>query len=108
VSDNARSQVRKYGYTAVKMSPHLTNGNARPYNQVNRMAAQRVAAVRAAVGPDVDIGVDVHAKFFEVSRALRLARAIEPYDPMWLEEPIRPENVAAMAKLATHVNIPLA
>jgi galactonate dehydratase len=108
VADRAVALVRKYGYTAVKMSPHMSGGNARPYNQVTRMAGQRVAAVRNAVGPDVDIGVDIHAKFFEVTRAARLARAIEPYDPMWLEEPIRPENAAAMAKLSDRVNIPLA
>jgi galactonate dehydratase len=72
------------------------------------MAGQRVRAVREALGPDVDIAVDIHAKFVEVSRAIRLAKEIEPYQPLWLEEPIRPENTAAMAKLAEHVNIPLA
>ena len=72
------------------------------------MAGERVGAVREAVGPDVDIGVDIHAKFFEVHRAVELARAIEPYNPMWLEEPIRPENTAAMLKLAERVSIPLA
>jgi len=108
VADQAAALVSKYGYTAVKMSPHMPAGNTRPYNQVSRVAGQRVAAVRNALGPDVDIAVDIHAKFFEVSRAARLARAIEPYDPLWLEEPIRPENVAAMAKLAERVNIPLA
>jgi galactonate dehydratase len=108
VAERARALVEKYGYTAVKMSPHPPRGNALPYNQVTRAAAERVAAVRAALGRDVDIGIDVHAKFFEVRRAARLARAIEPYEPMWLEEPIRPENVAALAKLADHVNVPLA
>jgi galactonate dehydratase len=108
VGQRAKDLVQKYGYTAVKIQPHPPGGNARPYNQVTRAAAERVAAVREALGPDVDIGVDVHAKFFEVSRALRVARAIEPYNPMWLEEPIRPENVEAMAKLAAHVSVPLA
>ena len=108
VADNAAALVRKYGYTAVKMSPHAAGGNAKPYNQVTRTAADRVEAVRHALGPDIDIAVDIHAKFFEVSRAARLARAIEPFNPMWLEEPIRPENAAAMAKLADRVNIPLA
>src|SRR5262245_8669761 len=108
VAERARALVQRYGYTAVKMSPHPRQGNARPYNEVTRAAAQRVAAVREALGPDVDIGVDIHAKFFEVSRAVRVARAIEPYNPMWLEEPIRPENVAAMAKLAARVSVPLA
>ena len=66
------------------------------------------SAVREAVGPDVDIGVDVHAKFFEVERAIRLAKAIEPYNPMWMEESVRPENYDAMKKVSDHVNIPLA
>ncbi|MGH9659315.1 MAG: galactonate dehydratase, partial [Bryobacteraceae bacterium] len=108
VAENARRLVEKYGYTAVKMSPHAPGTNALPYNRVTRTAGERVRAVRNALGPDVDIGVDIHAKFFEVSRAARLAREIEPYNPMWLEEPIRPENVAAMTKLAEQVNIPLA
>jgi galactonate dehydratase len=108
VADSARALVGKYGYTAVKMSPHGSAPSARPYNEVTRQAGERVRAVREALGPDVDIGVDIHARFFEPSRALRLARAIEPYHPMWLEEPIRPENTAAMARLAEHVNIPLA
>jgi galactonate dehydratase len=108
VADSAKALVEKYGYTAVKMSPHPRSGNALPYNRVTRAAGQRVKAVREALGPDVDIGVDIHAKFFEISRASRVAREIEPYNPMWLEEPIRPENVDAMRKLSDRVNIPLA
>jgi len=108
VAEHAQALVQKYGYTAVKMSPHQAETNARPHNYVTRMAGQRVRAVREALGPDVDIAVDIHAKFAEVSRAIRLAKEIEPYHPLWLEEPIRPENTAAMAKLAEHVNIPLA
>ncbi len=108
VAEQAKSLVEKYGYTAIKMSPHMRGTNSKPYNYVTRMAGQRVRAVREALGPDVDIGVDIHAKFFEVIRAIRMAKEIEPYHPMWLEEPIRPENTEAMAKLAEHVNIPLA
>lgn len=108
VADNAKMLVQKYGYTAVKMSPHHSRSNELPYNFVHRFAGQRVATVREALGPDVDIGVDIHAKFFEVKRAIRVAKEIEPYRPMWLEEPIRPENVEAMTKLAEHVDIPLA
>ena len=108
VAASAKALVQKYGYTAVKMSPHQPASNAQPYNFVTRFAGQRVGAVREALGPDVDIGVDIHAKFFEPVRALRVAQAIQPYQPMWLEEPIRPENVDAMSKLADHVDIPLA
>lgn len=105
-ADNAKMLVSNFGYTAVKMGIHAP-GDA-PYNQATRVSAERVRRVREAVGPDVDIGVDVHAKFFEVARAIRLAQAIEPYNPMWMEEAIRPENFDAMKKLSDHVNIPLA
>lgn len=107
-AESAKRLIEKYGYTGLKMSPHMPQTNAKPVNYVTRMAGQRVRAVREAVGPDVDIGVDIHAKFFEVNRAIRMAKEIEPYNPMWLEEPIRPENVEAMRKLAEHVDIPLA
>jgi galactonate dehydratase len=107
-AEAAKRIVEKYGYTAIKMRPQPGQDNAKPYNEITRGAAARVRAVREALGPDVDIGCDIHARFFEVTRAARLAKAIEPYNPMWLEEPIRPENEAAMAKLAERVSIPLA
>jgi galactonate dehydratase len=107
-AENARRLVEKYGYTCLKMKPQPSRDNQLPYNASTRGAAERVRAVREAVGPDVDIGCDIHARFFEVRRASRLADAIAPYSPAWLEEPIRPENEAAMAKLAEHVSIPLA
>ncbi len=104
--ENAKRMVETYGYTALKMG--IQAPGDMPYNQAVRLTAEHVRAVREAVGPDVDIGVDVHAKFFEVARAIRMAKAIEPYNPMWMEESVRPENFDAMKKLSDHVNIPLA
>lgn len=104
--ENARQMIEKYGYTALKMG--IQAPGDMPYNRATRETAAHVRAVREAVGPDVDIGVDVHAKFFEAERAIRLAKAIEPYNPMWMEESVRPENYAAMKKVADHVSIPLA
>ena len=106
--ETAKALVAKYGYTAIKMRPQPDQDNAKPYNEITRGAAARVKAMREALGPDIDIGCDIHARFFEVTRAARLAAAIAPYNPMWLEEPIRPENEQAMKKLADRVTIPLA
>jgi galactonate dehydratase len=108
LAESARAAVETHGYTAVKMAPHPDGMHGAPYNAVTRAAGERIRAVREALGPDADIAVDIHAKFFEPVRALRVAKAIEPYQPFWLEEPIRPENVNAMAKLAAHVSVPLA
>jgi galactonate dehydratase len=107
-AENAQRLIEEHGYTAVKMSPHNRGDNQMPYNMVTRIAGQRVGAVREAVGPDVDIAVDIHARYFEVQRAIRVAKEIEPFYPFWLEEPLRPENFDAMKKLSDHVNIPLA
>ena len=104
--ENAKRMIEKYGYTALKMGIQAP-GNS-PYNKSIRDTEAHVRAVREAVGPDIDIGVDVHAKFFEAERAIRLAKAIEPYNPMWMEESVRPENYDAMKKVSDHVNIPLA
>jgi galactonate dehydratase len=104
--ENAQQMIEKYGYTMLKMGIQA-RGDMR-YNHATRASIEHVAAVRKAVGPDVDIGVDGHTKFFEVHRAIRLAKAIEPYNPFWFEEPIRPENYDAMKKLSDHVDIPLA
>jgi galactonate dehydratase len=108
LAENGKRLVEKYGYTALKMRPQPNRDNQLPYNAVTRQAGERVRALRDAVGPDVDIGCDIHARFFEVRRAAALAKAIEPYNPMWLEEPIRPENEHAMQKLAESINIPIA
>jgi galactonate dehydratase len=104
--ENAKRMIEKYGYTALKMG--IVAPGDMPQNQAVRLTTERVRAVREAVGPDIDIGVDIHTKFIEVERAIRVAKAIEPYNPMWLEEPIRPENFEAMKKLSEHVDIPLA
>jgi galactonate dehydratase len=104
--ENAKQMIERYGYTALKMG--IQAPGDMPYNRATRETAEHVRAVREAVGPDIDIGVDVHAKFFEAERAIRLAKAIEPYNPMWMEESVRPENYAAMKKVADHVSIPLA
>ncbi|MBL8178314.1 MAG: galactonate dehydratase [Bryobacterales bacterium] len=104
--ESAKKMVEKYGYTALKMG--IMAPGDMPQNQALRLSTERVRAVREAVGPDIDIGVDIHTKFVEVERAMRLAQALEPYQIMWLEEPIRPENFAAMKKLSDHVKVPLA
>ena len=62
-------------------------------------AVERISALREAVGPDVMIMVDAHGKH-RPGQAIKLMRALEPYDLFFFEEPIPPDNVAAMARLA--------
>jgi galactonate dehydratase len=105
---NAVSLIDRYGYTALKIGPHGPGFAGQPRNALLREAAARMAAVRAAVGDDIDIGVDPHARTIDPAEAAALAAALAPYQPFFLEEPLRPENIDALARLAAHVNIPLA
>jgi len=107
-AENAVGLMQKYGYTAFKMSPFPPDEHLRPWNEVLREGPRHMAAVREAVGDDVDIGLDVHAKVLEPMRALELARAVEPYNPFFFEEPIRPEGIREMAWLRRRSPIPIA
>jgi galactonate dehydratase len=108
LASNAQALVEKYGYTALKMAPHPPGSQSMPYNAVTRAAAQRSEAARNAVGPDIDLAFDIHATIFEPIRAFRIAEAIKPARPFWLEEPIRMENIDAMASLKHKIEVPLA
>jgi galactonate dehydratase len=108
LADNAVALIERYGYTALKLSPLPPQYQAMPWNAALRGAVARVEAVRRAVGDDIDIGLDPHARIFEPGRALELCTAVAPYRPMFVEEPLRPENVDALAKLAAHTDVPLA
>ena len=107
-AEKALGLVEEYGYTAFKMSPFPPDDHLRPWNEVLREGPRHMAAVREAVGDDVDIGLDVHAKVLEPMRALELARAVEPYNPFFFEEPIRPEGIREMAWLRRRSPIPIA
>ncbi len=108
IAAHARQLVDQYGYTALKMSPQPPNSEQLPWAAVVRQAGERLAAVREAVGPDVDIGLDPHARIFEPMRALEMAAAVQPYRPFFFEEPLRPENIDALAWLAQKSEVPIA
>ena len=107
LADNARALIDE-GYTALKTSPYSGDWRAGPWNAVVRGAAARLEALRDAVGPDVDIGVDVHATLVEPMRAEQIAAAMAPYRPMFIEEPARPEHFPSFARLRERIDVPLA
>jgi len=108
LAENAVALIEKYGYTAIKMGPLPSKWQNMPWNAALRAAEARVQAVREAVGDDIDIGLDPHARIFEPGRALELCQVVAPYRPFFMEEALRPENYDALAKLSQHVDIPLA
>ena len=70
-------------------------------------AVERLAALRESVGDTVDIGIDFHGRV-SPPMAIRLCEALEPYQPMFIEEPVLPENVDALARVAQSTSVPIA
>ena len=70
--------------------------------------AARVKAARAAIGPGVRLAQDANNAYGSVAEAIRAARAFEPYDIWWFEEPLAPDNIPGHAELAAAVSIPVA
>jgi galactonate dehydratase len=107
VAASARQAVDQ-GFTGVKMLPQPPDSETMPWGSVVAGTARRMEAVRKAVGDAIDIGLDPHARIFEPFKARALAEAVQPYRPLFLEEPLRPENVSALAALRASVRVPIA
>jgi len=98
------------GFTALKFDP------AGPYTQYDphqprlediSRSVKFVKLIREAVGTDADLLFGTHGQF-TTSGAIRLARQLEPYDPLWFEEPVPPENPREMGRVAKQTSIPIA
>ena len=96
------------GFTAVKFTPQPDDYKGKSPEYVHRMAVERVRSVREAVADSVDICLDYHGRSFSVTEAVRLAQAIEPYHPMFLEEPALTENPDALVEAKMKTTIPIA
>ncbi|SFT34479.1 mandelate racemase/muconate lactonizing enzyme family protein [Sedimentitalea nanhaiensis] len=98
------------GYTAIKFDPAgpytLRGGHMPAMSDISRSVAF-CRAIRAAVGDKADLLFGTHGQF-STAGAIRLGQALEPYAPLWFEEPIPPDNVAEMARVAQAVRIPVA
>jgi galactonate dehydratase len=101
----ARGVVER-GYRALKLDPFGAASAELPAAD-RRRAESIVAAVREAVGPDVQILIEMHGRFTSAT-AVRVASMLEPFDPEWIEEPVPPENAAALARVKAATRIPIA
>jgi L-alanine-DL-glutamate epimerase-like enolase superfamily enzyme len=110
-ADHAR-QVVAQGFSAVKFDIDFPTPSR--YELVDRSIGPAelreivdvVAAIREAIGPDVDLAVDCHARY-NVADALRIAYEVEPFKLMWLEDPVPPHNIEAMAKVTNKSRVPI-
>ena len=116
--DQARSE--KAGWTAfkfqgdgvpLKADPDFKEPGHDPYaRNLTHRDIQRIVKgmqlVREILGPDADFAVEAHWRY-DADDVIHLARALEPVHPMWLEDPVPPENPEVMARVTHSVNIPI-
>ena len=98
------------GYTAVKFDPAgpytMRGGHMPAMSDITRSIAF-CKAIRKAVGDKADLLFGTHGQF-NTAGAIRLGQALEPYSPLWFEEPTPPDHIEDMARVARNVRIPVA
>ena len=105
LAERAKAVVAK-GFTALKFDPFPDPWRAFIDRRQEEAAVDRVRAVREAVGPDVDILVEVHRRLAPM-HAVRVARAMEPYAPFWFEEPVSARDLGALAEVRRAISLPV-
>jgi len=101
----------KQGFTALKMDIDeplpSTQELSRAISPAElHLTIEMVEAVRKAVGPDIELAIDAHGAF-DVSTAITLGKKMAPYDLLWFEDPVSQGNLAAMAKVAEAIDVPV-
>lgn len=116
----AEARAEKFGWTAFKFQgdgipvaadPDFKETGHDPYNRNLtakdlRRIGQSMEWIRETLGPDIDFGIEAHWRY-DVRDVIAMAKVIEPVKPMWLEDPVPPENAEAMARVTHAVNIPI-
>ncbi len=104
-AESAKAQ-RAAGFTAVKMNATEEFDYVDSPTKIDAAVA-RLAAVREAGGPELGIGIDFHGRVHK-SMVKTLARELEPYRPMFIEEPVLPGNEEVLREVACHTTTPIA
>ncbi len=102
----AAKRVLAKGYRALKFDPFGAGFYELEHAEKMRVI-ELVEAVYDAVGPNVEILIEMHGRF-NVATAVEMARELERFKPSWVEEPVPPENLAALKKASEKITIPVA
>ena len=109
LAESAAKMVEQ-GFTAVKFDPagpYTVRGGHQPSLSDIERSVTMCRRIRETVGNRADILFGTHGQF-TTAGAIRLARRLEPYDPLWFEEPCPPDNLLEFANVAKQCRIPVA
>ena len=101
----ARATVAR-GFTALKFDPFPGPWRTHISREAEAQVVETVRAVREAVGPKIDLLIEVHRRLAPM-HAVRIARMLEPFDPFWYEEPVSARDVGALAECRREIRMPI-
>ena len=94
------------GFTALKFDPFPGPWRAHISREAEQQVVETVRAVRDAVGPKVDLLIEVHRRLAPM-HAVRVARSLEPFEPFWFEEPVSARDMGALAECRRDIRLPI-
>jgi galactonate dehydratase len=100
------SDVVGRGFSALKFDPFTNPWRTHIGRVEEELAVERVRAVRAAVGPKVEILIEAHRRLAP-NEAIRVAQRLEQFEPFWYEEPIDAEDMAGLAEVRRRISLPV-
>ncbi|MCD8836141.1 MULTISPECIES: galactonate dehydratase [Mammaliicoccus] len=103
---NAAKKAFENGFEAIKMNATEELQYIDSYDKIESVV-QRVAGIREAAGNHLGIGIDFHGRVHK-PMAKVLAKELEPYNPMFIEEPVLSENIEAVREISQTTTIPIA
>jgi galactonate dehydratase len=114
MAESSLEAVKGEGYMAIKTDPFWSEmgkyHTARMSGYISRdgekLGAEVISEIRKAVGPDIEILIDAHGHY-DVASAIRCAKALEPFNLTWFEEPVPPEGYEALRQVRDSVNVPI-
>jgi galactonate dehydratase len=94
------------GFSALKFDPFPGPWRTHIAREAEQQVVETVRAVREAVGPTIDLLIEVHRRLAPM-HAVRVARMLEPFDPFWFEEPVSARDVSALAECRREITLPI-
>lgn len=107
------AEVKERGFTAIKFdlddaeNPHKLD----PWNwsvtpDELKSLVDQAFAIREGIGPSLDLAIDLHGRY-DATAGMKIAQEVEPLNLLWLEEPVPPENIDALAKITHATGTPI-
>lgn len=106
--DTTSELHQRFGFTAFKLSPYRSDLHRTRFGRVARELGSYFGEVRDAHPADWEFAFDAHACLWQPRQAVELGAALAPNEPLFLEEPLRPEHIPAWSRIRGELAVPLA